>query len=286
MLFDSHCHLQFKNFDEKKDVLEKCLAKKMFLNIVGSQKETSRKAVELAKQYKNFYASVGLHPIHLFKTRVDEEESSFFSHEEEFDFDFYQKLVDKKKVIAIGECGIDLFHLPQNINKEEVLEKQKKVLTSQIELARKNNLALIFHVRDSLEKTGEAHDELYKIIKKYKYLKGVVHCFTGNWSQAKKYLDLGLYLGFTGVITFPAKKTDPKPQKELLEVLEKIDLNKILIETDAPYLAPQKYRGEVCEPWMVEENLDFIAKLRKIDKNELENIIFKNSLTLFDKIIN
>lgn len=284
MLFDSHCHLQFKIFTDNPKYLDKYKDQKMILNIVGSQKETSKKAVELAQTNKNFYASIGLHPIHLFKTRVDEEETSFFSHEEEFDFDFYQKLADDKKVIAVGECGIDLFHLPKDVDKEEVLKKQKKVLIDQIEFARKNNLVLIFHVRDGKIK-GEAHEELYKILKNYDDLKGVVHCFTGNFLQAKKYLDLGLYLGFTGVITFPAKKTDPKPQLELWEVLEKIDINKILIETDAPYLAPQKYRGEICEPFMVEENLDFIAKLRKITKDDLENIILKNSLTLFDKVV-
>lgn len=284
MLFDSHCHLQFKIFTDNTKYLDKYKDQKMILNIVGSQKETSKKAVEIAQTNKNFYASIGLHPIHLFKTRVDEEETSFFSHEEEFDFDFYQKLADDKKVIAVGECGIDLFHLPKDVDKEEVLKKQKKVLIDQIEFARKNNLVLIFHVRDGKIK-GEAHEELYKILKNYDDLKGVVHCFTGNFLQAKKYLDLGLYLGFTGVITFPAKKTDPKPQLELWEVLEKIDINKILIETDAPYLAPQKYRGEICEPFMVEENLDFIAKLRKITKDDLENIILKNSLTLFDKVV-
>ncbi|MFA5210873.1 MAG: TatD family hydrolase [Patescibacteria group bacterium] len=286
MLFDSHSHLQFKIFFDKPEVVKKCLEKNMLVNLVGTNYDTSKKAVDLAEKYENFYASIGLHPIHLFAEKIDEEESSFISHEEDFIETNYQELLKTNKVIAIGECGIDLYHLPQNISKDKVLAKQKEILLKQVEFALANNLPMVLHVRDGKEETGEAYDILYNVLKKYKNLKAVVHCFSGNYFQAKKFLDLGFYLGFTGIITFPAKKTDPKPQKELLEVLEKIDLNKILIETDSPYLAPQKYRGQICEPWMVEETLNFIAEKRKITVKELEEILDQNRLKLFTKIKN
>ncbi|MBT4121217.1 MAG: TatD family hydrolase [Candidatus Magasanikbacteria bacterium] len=277
MLIDSHCHIQFNAYkDDYDEVIKRCIEKNTILNTVGTQKETSKKAVDFAEKYDNIYATIGLHPIHLFPTHVDEEESSFISREEDFDEEYYGELAKSEKVIAVGECGIDLFHLPKDKSLEEVLKKQKEIFIKQADFAKKHNLPLVIHVRDAYKEILEVLDP---------ETKGVVHCYTGNWQNAQKFLDLGLYLGFTGIATFPAKKTSPKPQEQLLEVIKNCPLDRILIETDAPYLAPQKYRGERCEPWMVEEVAKKIAEIKVLTEEEVRDVTVENAKRLFTKII-
>ncbi|MFA5062022.1 MAG: TatD family hydrolase [Patescibacteria group bacterium] len=278
MLIDTHCHIQFNAYkDDADEVLKRCQEKGMVLNAVGSQRDTSLRAVEYAEKYDFIYATVGLHPIHTHENEVDEEEIKFKSREEDFDYGFYKKLASHPKVIAIGECGLELYHVPENIDKEKFLEKQKEIFLAQIQLAQELDLPLVIHVRD-------AHKEIIEILEKQQNLKGVVHCYTSNWENAQKYLDMGLYLGFTGVITFPPKKTDPQSQIDLLEVVKNCPSDRILIETDAPYLAPQAYRGQRCEPWMVEEVAKKIAETRGQPLADIENIVFGNAKKLFIKI--
>jgi TatD DNase family protein len=281
MLFDSHCHVQFNAYKDDADtVIKKCQAKCMILNCVGSQIDTSRRAVEYAEKYDNVYATVGMHPIHLFTTDVDEEEISFKSRGEEFNYEAYKKLAMHPKTIAIGECGLELYHLPADVDKAEVLAKQKEGLSQQIKLANELKLPLVIHVRD-------AYDEMINFLNlelgtwNLEFPSGVVHCYGGNWEQAKKFLDIGLYIGFTGVITFPARKTNPKPTEDLLEVVKNCPLDRMLIETDAPYLAPQAYRGERCEPWMVEEVAKKIGEIRGVPTEEIIEITSANAIKLF-----
>jgi len=304
MLFDSHCHIQFNGYKNDFDkVISRCVEKGVVMNTVGTQKDTSKKAVEFAEKYENIYATIGLHPVHLFASQVDEEEASFLSREEDFDESYYDELAKSKKVIAVGECGIDLYHLPKGIPFEKVLEKQREVFLKQARFAQKHNLPLVIHVRD-------AHAELIDVLKFLrlgkgeservdepltsstpnpsflrKGMKGVIHCYTSNWSNAQQYLDMGFYLGFTGVVTFPAKKTNPKPQEELLEVVKNCPLDRMLVETDAPYLAPQVYRGERCEPWMVEEVVKKIAEVRGLSVEEVIGQVNENTRRLFNKIV-
>lgn len=279
MLLDTHAHVQFQAYkDDRTEVLERCQKKGMILNIVGTQKDTSRMAVELAQQYDFLYASIGTHPIHLHSTHVDEEESSFLSREEDFDEAFYAKLAESPKVIGIGECGLDLFHIPQNISVEEVLEKQKMVFLKHVYFAHAHNLPLVIHCRD-------AHDQLIEVLEALPFApKGTVHCFTSHSDHAKRYLDLGLYLGFTGVLTFPPKKSNPQLQNQLIEVAQKMPFERMVLETDSPYLAPNQYRGKRAEPWMLEEQIKFIAKLRGMSIEQVEQGIQENTLRLFDKI--
>lgn len=316
MMIDTHCHIQFQGYkDDRNEVISRCIEKNIIMNAVGTQKDTSKKAVALAEQYDNIYATIGLHPIHLHATEVDEEESNFISREEDFDEEFYGELAKSKKVIGVGECGLELYHLPDGVNKEEVLEKQKEIFVKQYNFAIKHNLPLVIHVRDAYdemyqlisnlirgEKSFEAeNDEIQKsdVISKTNSpkdsssslggltrnkLRGVVHCYGGNWQQAKKFLKLGLYLGFTGTLTFPTKKTDPKPGEDLLEVAKNIPLDRFLIETDAPYLAPQKYRGKRCEPWMVEEVAQKMAEIRGKNVEEIIELSVKNAKNLFTRI--
>ena len=115
-------------------------------------------------------------------------------------------------------------------------------------------------------------------------LAGVIHCYTGNWLTAQKFLDLGFYLGFAGVVTFPPKKTNPQSQYDLLEVIKNCPLDRMLVETDAPYLAPQAYRGQRCEPWMVEEVVKKISDIKGASFKEILEITINNSKKLFIKI--
>jgi len=287
MLTDTHCHLQFNGYNnDRGEVINRCLTKDMFLNIVGTQKDTSKKAIELAKNNENFYASIGLHPVHLYPTQIDEEESSFLSREEDFDYDYYKELASDKKVIGIGECGLDFFHLPKNLEFSKILEKQKQEFLKQVNLACELDLALVVHVRNSDDVSlPNAYDEIIKIltdVKKEKpNLRGVIHCYGGSWGQAEKILSLGFYIGFTGILTFPARKTNLKSTENLIETVIKIPLDSFLIETDSPYLAPQKYRGQRCEPFMVEEVAKKIAELRGISYEEIKEQAWQNAKKVF-----
>jgi len=278
-MIDTHAHIQFDAYKtDREEVVKRCQEKNLILNLVGTQKDTSRRAVEMAEQYTNMYASIGTHPIHLHSTHVDEEESSFLSREEDFDEEYYSSLVQSQKVIGIGECGLDLFHIPKDKTQEEVLKKQTEVFAAHVEFAYKHDLPLVIHCRD-------AHDQMIDVLKSFnREIRGTVHCYTSNYTHAKQYLDLGLYLGFTGVITFPPKKLDPAPQLNLIEVVEKMPLDRIVVETDSPYLAAQAYRGQRAEPWMVEEVIKQVALVRGVESTYMEDQIFHNTLNLFNRI--
>jgi len=280
MMIDTHCHLQFKGLDADRDeIVATCRERGMLLNLVGTQKDTSTKAVELAMENPDMYASIGTHPNHLFPTYIVEEESSFLSREEGFDTDFYGDLYNRapERIIAVGETGIDLYHVPDDVPVETVLEKQRDVFLQHAQFALERDLPLVIHCRD-------AHEQLIEVLRSLDRVKGVIHCYTSDWEHAKQYVEMGLYLGFTGVITFPPRKTDPKVQTDLLEVLTKAPMDRLLIETDAPFLAPQAYRGKRCDPWMVEETLKKIAEVRGRSVHELETIIEENTRRLFTKI--
>jgi TatD DNase family protein len=278
MLFDTHCHLQFTAYKDDADaVAKKCADRGMLLNVVGSQYETSQRAVEYAEKYPFCFATVGLHPIHLISAKVDEEEVKFKSREEKFDYDKYKVLAQNPKTIAIGECGLELYHLPEGMDAEKAIKIQSVAFVEQYKLAKELDLPMVIHVRD-------AHRQMIDLLKTLPDVRGVVHCYTSNWDFAQEYLNLGLYLGFTGVITFPPKKTDPKTQTDLLEVIEKCPMERILIETDAPYLAPQAYRGERCEPWMVEEVAKKIAEIKGLSTDNVMNQTSDNARRLFTRL--
>lgn len=279
MLIDTHCHLQFNAFkDDADDIYKKCADKGMLLIIVGSQRDTSERATECAEKYPNVYASVGLHPIHLISAEVDEEEIRFKSREEKFIYEEYKKMAGHPKVVAIGECGLELYHLPPGMDEKTAIKIQSDTFIEQHNLARELGLPIIVHVRN-------AHREMIALLKSLPHpISGVIHCYTSDWQNAQEYLKLGLHIGFTGVITFPAKKTDPKIQEDLLEVVKHCPLERILIETDAPYLAPQSFRGQRCEPWMVEEVAKKIAEIRGMTVQKIVEQTSVNALKLFNKI--
>ncbi|MDD5022201.1 MAG: TatD family hydrolase [Endomicrobiaceae bacterium] len=267
MLIDTHAHLNFKAFENNLiDVAKRCENYPMSVINVGAQFETSRKAVEITK-YKNFYASLGLHPIHVF--------------DEDFILEDYQKLISKK-VVAIGETGLDYFHSPKSEenNKaitQSVVAKQVEIFEAHIKLAKNNNLPLILHGRNSNDDftLQTVYFDMCKILDSHNYYNGVFHCFSGSQMEAKTIIDNGMYIGFTGIITYPNAEN-------LRDIVKYVSIDRILIETDSPYLAPQKYRGESNEPIYVLEVAKEIAKIKDLSLEEVIEATYENAKKLFN----
>ncbi len=251
-MIDTHSHL-FE--DEFKEDLDECIKRCKLNNvnkimIVGFSHETNIKAQELANKYDIFYPSAGLHPSEATANYLD-------------DFNKLVEFIKKNKIYAIGECGLD-YHW----TKDNILE-QKELFKLQCELAIKLDLPIIVHSRD-------AQQDTFDIIKSYGgRLKGVMHCYSGSKELALEYIKLGFYVSLGGPVTF-------KNAKEPKEVAKAIDSNRLLIETDSPYLAPTPFRGTRNESSYVKYVLEEIAKLREIDVEELDRITTLNSEKLFN----
>jgi TatD DNase family protein len=268
MLIDTHAHLNFEAYDDDRDeVIKRCEERKMAVINVGAQFATSRLAVQLAEDYEVLAAAVGLHPIHIF--------------DEDFKPDDYQHLIDNcSKVVAIGETGLDFFHPTFNRagaeerSMDEVLAKQKEVFLNQIKLAKKNNLPLIVHGRNGLEGRN-VYLEMLEILKAEKVERAVFHCYGGDLKTAQIIIDRGFYIGTDGPLTFKKKA------EELQAMIAKLPLEKILIETDCPYLTPEPHRGERNEPVYVEYVAAKIAELKNLTVEEIIERTWQNARELF-----
>jgi len=277
-LIDSHTHVQFAAYDADRDaVIQRALENGVWCINVGTQRDTSKKAVELAEQYEGLFATVGLHPIHTEKSYHDAQElgasedaKGFSSRGEVFDKPYYASLAAHPKTVAIGECGLDYFRLP---NDEKSKQTQKDVFEKHITVAVDVRKSLMCHCRPS-KNNQDAYDELYEIVKpRIDTLKAtVLHFFVGNLDTAKKFLDLGFYFTFGGVITF-ARNYD--------EVIAYLPLDRILLETDAPYVTPEPYRGKRNEPAHIVEVAKRMCELKKTDIEALQYKILKNNRTVF-----
>ena len=272
-LIDAHAHLNFAAFDDDRDeVIQRALANSVWMINVGTQANTSRTAVELAQKYKEgVYAIIGLHPVHTAKSYHDEVElgeggATFTSRGEVFDMVVYEELARQPKVVGLGECGLDYFR----IKNEEEKAKQKEIFKKQIELAIKVDKPLMLHIRD-------AYQDALSILNSYflihnSRLRGYVHFFAGTIAEAKSFLDLGFYLSFTGVITFA---------KDYEELVKFVPLDRILIETDCPYVAPVPYRGQRNEPVYVVEVAKVVARIKGLEVSEVEDQTVQNTRDLF-----
>jgi len=268
MLFDSHTHLNFQAYSEDlADVIKRCQDFPMSLVNIGAALETSLKAIELAKNNQNFYASLGLHPIHVF--------------DEEFDTAKYQQLIidNKNQVVAMGESGLDYYHFNEVEEKYGVdfatyQAKQKEVFIKHIQLAKENNLALVVHGRNDKENKLNCYQDILSTLKEQQVQKAVIHCFGGSLVDAQDFIEAGFYLGFTGIITFD--KTG------ILENIVRImPLDKILIETDAPYLTPVPFRDKRNEPIHTQYVAEKIAEILNLTKEEVIEQTFQNAQNLF-----
>ncbi len=269
MYFDTHTHVNFSAFDKDADeTIKRSLKDQTWMINVGTQSDTSKSAVDLAKKYQEgVYAAIGLHPIHTYQQMLDEEESHFKSRAESFDEQVYEQLLTDK-VVAIGECGLDYFRMPPKEDPVSVKKLQKFEFIKQLEFAKKHGLPVVIHCR-------EAYDDLIDILKnEYKDLPGVAHSFTDTWGTAKKFLDLGFYIALNGILTFD--KTG-----KLAEVVEKTPIDRLLTETDAPYLTPPPYRGQRNEPAYVQYVAKKIAEVKQMTVQEVGEQTFENACKLF-----
>lgn len=235
------------------------------MNVVGTQFDTSKACVETAEKYDNVYATIGLHPIHTGKSFHDEKElgeggKAFTSRGEEFDRAAYETLAQSPKVIAIGECGLDYFRL-----EEDTKKTQEEVFIEQIELANALQKPLMLHIRN-------AYDDALAILRAHALVKGDVHFFAGNWETARKFLDFGFTLSFTGVLTFTSDYDD---------VIKNAPLDMLLSETDAPYVSPVPYRGKRNEPAYVVEVVKAIARIRGEDDLKVREQLLMNARRVF-----
>ncbi len=274
MVIDSHCHLNFPDFDNNREKIIRENIKNNILAVnVGVNFLTSKKAVEIAKKFALNYASVGLHPMNIGdENRVCRYEEC---REKEFDFSKYADLADSKKVIAVGEIGLDYWRKPKGKKKREIFkEKQKNILVSQLGFASYFNLPVIFHCR-------MAHKDLIDIISKYskerKKIRGVIHSFVGSPEELKKYLSLGLYVGFNGIIF---KKIEGIDFEKLIALTPE---KSILTETDSPFLCPPKgdCPGGANQPKNAAIILRKIAESKKLREEKMEGIIKENFYSLF-----
>jgi len=282
MLFDTHCHIQFHSYKKDMDeVIKRTLDKGVFMITVGTQSDTSRTAIEIAERYDGVWASIGLHPYHLHEQEFADENETIHTRTEKFDLDLFRKLAQDPKCVAIGEFGLDYFHMPPNVSREEVIREQKETVRAQFDLATEMNLPVIIHCRDAYEDQLEMVEEYVKAGKLAR--RGVVHCFVGTQEIADKFIALGFYISFTGILTFPPRK-DEKGEDGLSpiqRIAKNVPLERLLVETDAPYLTPVPHRGERNEPWMVQFVAEKIAELKGIDVEEVARVTTGNAKRLF-----
>ena len=250
MLFDTHVHLNDPRFDEDRAELMAALPQKgltLAMN-AGCSLESSRDALNMAAPYDWLYCSVGSHP-----DSCDEVCDEVLEE--------YRKLCKLEKVKAIGEIGLDYHYedIPREI--------QKKAFIAQMELARELDMPVIVHERD-------AHEDGMNIIRQFPTVKGVFHCYSGSAEMAKQLVKLGWYIGFTGVLTF-------KNARKAVETAQAIPLERIVIETDCPFMAPEPFRGKRCDPSMVSRVAEKLAELRGISVEEAQRATFENGKRLY-----
>jgi TatD DNase family protein len=275
---DIHSHVNFSAFDADRDeAIARALDNDTWVINIGTQVDTSKKAIEIANKYKEgVYAIIGLHPIHTGasfhdKKELGEEGKEFTSRGEQFDKEAYRKLVADPKVVGIGECGLDYYRVD-----EKYIENQKQNFIAQIELANEFDKPLMLHIRNNPDKENKqsrnAYADSLEILKEHAKVKGDVHFFAGSLEDAKAFNDFGFTISFTGVITF-ANSYD--------EVVKNIPLDMIMTETDAPYVTPVPYRGKRNEPVYVKEVVKRIAELKGLPEAEVAAAIIQNAKRVF-----
>lgn len=235
-IFDTHAHYDDEAFDEDRKGVLKQIQESGVIGVLNCA--CSRKSLtttnNLTLKYDFIYGALGIHP------------SDAYDYNEEVKAEIIEKVKSNNKILAIGEIGLD-YYWDENPDKET----QKKVFREQMELAKELNMPVVIHDRD-------AHKDTLDIMKEYPSVKGIVHCFSGSVEFAKECVKLGYYIGITGVVTF-------KNAKKIIEVVDAIPLDKLLVETDCPYMAPAPNRGKRNKSDYIEYIIEKIAEIKEID---------------------
>ena len=250
MLFDTHAHLNDPAFDPDREELMAGLADKgvgLVMN-AGCSLQSSRDIIQMAEKYPWLYASVGSHP-----------DSADEVNEEVIEA--YRELCKHEKVKAIGEIGLDYYYedIPRDI--------QKQAFRMQMQLATELDMPVIIHER-------EAHDDGMRIIKEFPKVHGVFHCYSGSAEMARQLVNMGWYIGFTGVLTF-------KNARKAVETAASIPLDRIVIETDCPFMAPEPHRGKRNDPGYLPRMAEKLAEIRNLPVEEVHRITFENGKRLY-----
>lgn len=238
-MVDTHCHITSEYYDNIYEVINKM--KDNIIIVSGTNKEDIKEVINLCN-YKNVYGTIGIYPT------------------EELDLKIIEDNINNKKIVGIGEIGLD-YHLEHN--KEEQINKFIK----QLDLARKYNKTVVIHTREAMQDT-------YDILKNYKDLKKVIHCYSGSLEMAKEFIKIGCRLGIGGVLTFKNSK--------LKDVIKEIDLKYLLLETDSPFLTPEPYRGTKNEPYNIIYVAKKIAEIKNISLEEVLEVTTLNAKDQFD----
>lgn len=258
--FDAHCHIQFDQYaEDRTEVIKTMQEKEVGGMVVGTDLDSSVRALKLVENLPNFYASAGLHPNAVLEERFDE--------------DSFRAVLRHPKMKAIGECGLDNY---RPLDVEVAKGEQRKVFEKHIELAVEANKPMMIHSRPS-KGTQDAYRDMIDILRSYKQehgerLRGDIHFFVGGLEEARDFIDLGFTLSFTAVLTF-ARDYD--------EVVRTVPLTSIITETDAPYIAPLRIRGKRNEPTSVIDVVEAIAEIRGEDQGQVREAVLKNAQTLF-----
>ena len=248
MYIDTHCHLSMEDYLDIDKVIEEnkdALVEKIVVS--GCSRESIEEVMDLKDKYDMVYVTIGYHP-------------EYADTVTESDLDYLKSLLGEKKVIGIGEIGLDYHYTKEN------KDKQIWLFEEQLKIADAFNLPVVIHSRDATMDT-------INILKKYK-VKGIIHCFSGSLETANIYISMGFLLGIGGVVTFKNSK--------LKDVVKEVPLESIVLETDSPYLTPVPFRGKINSSKYLEYIANFIADIKNISLEELAEITSKNASSLFD----
>ena len=248
MFIDTHCHLSKEDYDDiDKVIMEDKEAEVDKIVVSGCSREAIDEVMSFKDKYDMVYVTIGYHPEYADSVRKE-------------DLDYLKSLLGEKKIIGIGEIGLDYHYTKEN------KDKQIWLFEEQLKIAEKFNLPVVIHSRDATQDT-------INTLKKYN-VKGIIHCFSGSLETANIYIKMGFLLGIGGVVTFKNSK--------LKDVVKEIPIDSIVLETDSPYLTPVPYRGKVNSSKYLEYIAKFIAEVKNISVEELAEITSKNASSLFD----
>lgn len=249
MYIDTHCHVLSEYYNNIEVIVKKCIENNVTKIIVsGCDMKSNKEVLELVNKYDIIYGTLGFHP-----TELEDFKEEYF--------DFLIENINNKKIVGIGEIGLDYHY--ENTDKE----KQRRIFNKQLEIAEKFNRPVVIHSRDVIQET-------YDMLSKYN-LKGSIHCFSGSLEMAKLFIRLGYKIGVGGIITF-------KNAKNIIKVIENIDLSYILLETDSPYLSPEPYRGSKNDPSNIPIIAEKLASLKNVSIAEVARVTTSSAEEEFD----
>lgn len=253
-IFDSHAHYDDPRFDGDRDALLCSMAEhgvRAIMN-VGNTTGANLAGIELARRFDFIYCSIGIHP--------DQSAEIAAQHSREY-LDLMAQQLSYEKAMALGEIGLDYYY-----DDNAPRETQRLIFEQQLALAKDLDVPVIIHNRD-------AHQDTLELLKKYRP-KGIMHCFSGSAEVAKEVLKLGMYIGFTGVITF-------KNARRAVEAAAEVPLDRLLIETDCPYMAPEPYRGKRCDSTMLSRMAEKLAEIKGVSPQRLADQTFENACAVY-----